>query len=387
MLDALGAATQLGLWTSAVWDISDNEDWSLGLIGVPSAHVPRPPYYAYQLFADHFGPTLLGVSSAPAGVSAYASRNAAGNGTQILYANWNGSDVGVQVQVTGLPASPTAPTFRLPAQSIGAIEVPDTGDAQAWAYAEAERATAVGLQPIAPGTGPATALDGAAGGAGRAVGTNCPKDGGFVCPQTPVTNPAITTAGQNTTMGVAFGAGSNLWGSYSYAASGQTAPTGMATADGTGLHIQGGFVAPVSAAANYMGFGLYYSSSSCLNAAAYTGVRFDFSGSLGGCLLALGGNMSGDTRPADDATRGGCPGTPSTCYGPSADITAQASATADGGAVTIKVPFTQFSGGMPSSSLDPSSLIGIQWQLSAHTGGADAGGCTADFTVSNVQFY
>ena len=392
MLDELGTAIQLGLWTSAVWDISDTEDWSLGLIGVPSAHLPRPPYYAYQLYADHFGPSLIGVSSAPSGVSAYASRNAAGDTTQIVYANWNSADVGVQVQVTGLAAAPAAPTFRLPAQSIGAIEVPDTGDARAWAYAEAERAAAIGPQAIAPGTGPNPGAGGAAGdGAGRAVGTNCPKDGGFVCSRTPATSPAITTAGQNGATGPAFGSGTNLWGSYGYAATGQTAPTGMVTAGGSGLHIQGGFVPPVNPAANYMGFGLYYSGQDCLNAAAYTGVEFQFSGSLGGCLLALGVNFSADTRPADDANRGGCQGTPSTCYGPSADLTARAissaDAGADGGGVTIQVPFTQLGGGMPVSGFDPSDLISLQWQLSARTGGADAGSCTADFTVSNVSFY
>jgi len=393
LLDELGADMQLGLWTSAVWDIGDLDDWSLGLIGLPPGHVPRPAYYAYQLYADHFGPTVLGVSSAPSGVSAYASRNAAGNGTQIVYANWNSADVGVQVQVTGLATAPAAPTFRLPAQSIGAIEVPDTGDAQAWSYGEPQRAAAVGPQPIAAGTGLAPGAGGASGtSAGRAVGTNCPKDGGFVCSRTPASSPAITTAGQNTAMGPAFGSGTNLWGSYSYAASGQTAPTGMATSDGTGLHIQGGFVPPVSAALNYMGFGLYYSSQDCLNAATYTGIQFQFSGSLGGCLLALSANFSADTRPADDPNRGGCAGTPSSCYGPNADLTAKAISSADAGAdagtaTTIKVPFTQLTGGMPSSSFDPRDLISVQWQLSARTGGADAGGCTADFTVSNVSFY
>lgn len=392
MLDELGTAIQSGLWTSAVWDISDLDDWALGLIGLPPDHLPRPPYYAYQLYADHFGPTLIAVSSAPAGLSAYASRNAAGNATQIVYANWNSADVGVEVQVTGLAATPAAPTFRLPAQSMGAIEVPDTGEAHAWIYGEAERVAAIGPQPIAPGTGPVRGGGLAVGeGAGRAVGTNCPKDGGFVCSRTPVTSPVITTAGQNTAMGVTFGAGTNLWGSYSYAAPGQAPPTGMATSDGSGLHIQGGFVPPVSAAANYVGFGLYYSSLDCLNAATYTGIQFQLSGSLGGCLLSLGANFSADTRPADDPSRGGCAGSPSTCYGPSADVTAQAVSSADAaagaGTVTIKVPFTQLTGGMPSNGFDPSDLIGVQWQLSARTGGADAGGCTADFTVSNVSFY
>ena len=55
------------------------------------AHMPRPEYYAYALYAEHFGPTLLTISSAPAGVSAHASRNAADDATEIIVVNWNES--------------------------------------------------------------------------------------------------------------------------------------------------------------------------------------------------------------------------------------------------------------------------------------------------------
>ena len=48
LADALGAAIELGLWTSAVWDISDDEVWALGLIGSAPGHMPRPAYYAYR---------------------------------------------------------------------------------------------------------------------------------------------------------------------------------------------------------------------------------------------------------------------------------------------------------------------------------------------------
>jgi hypothetical protein len=386
LLDALGASVQQNLWTSAVWDISDTDAWSLGLIGLPPAHEPRPAYYANLLFAEHFGPTLAGVTSAPSGVSAYASRNAAGTGTQIVYANWNSGAAGVQVQVTGLPAAPEPPTFVLPAQSIGAIEVPDTGAATAWAYGEPERAAGVGPQPLPVSGGLLAGVP-----AGRAVGTNCPVDGGFVCPTTPASSAVITEAGSNGTAGVQFGSGTNTWGSYTYAAPGQTAPVAAATSDGTGVHIQGGFVPPVSAAANYLGFGLYYAGATCLDASAYTGVQFDFGGSLGACGLAFGANFSGDEYSGDDANRGGCQGSQSTCYPPQADVTAQIAgggAAADGGGgLVVKVPFSKLTAGMPNGSVDPRTIITVQWQLSSPLGGADGGGCTADFTVGNVSFY
>jgi hypothetical protein len=42
---------------------------------------------------------------------------------------------------------------------------------------------------------------------------------------------------------------------------------------------------------------------------------------------------------------------------------------------------------MPNATLDPTMIVDVQWQLSAPTGAADAGGCAASFTVANVAFY
>jgi hypothetical protein len=86
--------------------------------------------------------------------------------------------------------------------------------------------------------------------------------------------------------------------------------------------------------------------------------------------------------------RGGCPPTAANCYGPSADVTARAMAVDGGASATIKVPFSSLSGGMPTATLDPSTILTVQWQLVGPTG-AGAGGvlCAADFTVENVKFY
>ena len=184
---------------------------------------------------------------------------------------------------------------------------------------------------------------------------------------------------------LSFGPAAETWGSYVYAGSGQTPPTGTVTPDGNGIQIAGGFPPGFTASNNYMGLGLYFSSSSCLDASGYQGVKFDFSGDLGGCQLGLGASWSGNLASADDATRGACAGTDATCYGPSADVTSDAlAATTD--APTIKVPFTALAGGMPNDKLDPTTLVDVQWQLSAPAG-AEAYGCTASFTVANVSFY
>jgi hypothetical protein len=108
---------------------------------------------------------------------------------------------------------------------------------------------------------------------------------------------------------------------------------------------------------------------------AYTGIRFDFAGDLGGCALALGSASSGDLDSVVNPGRGGCSAAAGPCYGPSAAVTAPTS--------TVMVPFATLSGGMPVNALDPSTLATVQWQLAPPASGV----CAADFTVSNVAFY
>ncbi len=383
LADGLGTANELGLWTSAVWDISDDDGYALGLIGPAPAHTPRPEYYAYALFAEHFGPTLVDVTSAPAGVKAYASRNQADDTTEIILVNWNQSAAPLAFSVTGLTTAPSPVTFVLPPVSIGAVEIPNHGSAAAWVYSEAQRETGSGPQGLSPGkTAQPTFSDGggqgSGGAAGKTPGTSCAVDGAVVCPQLVLSSPAITTMGASGAAGVVtFGSGATAWQSYSYAAPGQTAPTVALTPDGAGLQITGGFHPPISG--NWAGAGLFFGGSSCIDATMYTGVQFDFAGDLGGCALAFGASFSGDTSPADAPEQGSCPGTDSTCYGPLAPVV-------PGTATTIKVPFSALTAGSPIAKLDPATLVDVEWQLSAPTG-ADGGSCAANFTVENVAFY
>jgi hypothetical protein len=190
-------------------------------------------------------------------------------------------------------------------------------------------------------------------------------------------SPAITTLGQASGTTLTFGTGGNVWSSFSYAASGQTSPTAAVTADGDGIQIRGGFVSPVEADANYMGVGLYFNGASCIDASAYTGVKFDFSGDLGGCSLALGVSFFDDLS-GENGAKGGCPGPSSTCYGPLATVVP--------GTTTVLVPFSSLTGGMPNGSLDPTTVVTVEWQLAGPVG-VDGGSCAADFAVENVAFY
>jgi hypothetical protein len=387
MADSLGAAIELGLWTSAVWDISDTDDWALGLIGTPPAHTPRPEYYAYGLYADYFGPTLVKVTSEPAGVSVYASRNQADDTTDIVVVNWNATATALAFQVTDLTKAPGTATFVLPPVSIAAVEIPDTGAAKAWTYGEAQRRTASAPQSLAAGATVGPAGDGGANaggtdggaGAGTIVGTGCATDGGLVCPEVVASSPTITSMGSTSDAGLFFGAGTDLWGSFTYASTGPTPPTATVTPDGDGFQVSGGSLGPD----DYEGVGLYYDSASCLDVVAYTGLKFDFAGDLGGCVFSVGLTSSDDLSPSNDAVRGACPGT--NCYGPIADETAAALA-ATPSAPTLQVPFASMSGGSPIGAVDPTKIVSMQWQLVAMTDG-DAGGCSANFSVENISFY
>jgi hypothetical protein len=182
LADSLGVAIELGLWTSAVWNISDTDDWSLGLIGPRSSHTPRPAYYAYSLYADHFGPTLAEVTSAPAGVSIHASRNRGDDATEIIVVNWNAAPTALAVLVTGLAGPATrAVTLVAPAVSITAVEIPDNGDAAAWTYGEPQHQSGSGPQglPVSSsgGVGGITDADASVDSAVRPISSStCPTD-------------------------------------------------------------------------------------------------------------------------------------------------------------------------------------------------------------------
>jgi hypothetical protein len=368
MADIVGSSLDLGLWTVAEWDISDSDPYTLGLLALPPAHTPRPEYYAYALYAAHFGPMLIDVTSAPTKVRAYATRNAAGTGTEVIAINWNSASAPLAFQVTGLKTAPPPASFELPALSMAAVTIPDNGAAPtASVYGEAQHAAGVGPQSLAPGTGRVS--DGGARDAGAAS-----SDGPPICPNTKPPSATITTQGTGTGSALTFGPASYRWGSYAYAAPGQPTPVGTATPDGTGIEIVDSF-SPADGGGDYAGVGLYFAGTSCLDASAYTGIRFDLAGDLGGCALALGAASSADLDSVANPGRGGCPSGSGSCYGPAAAVSP--------GATTVMVPFTSLAGGMPVSTLDPSTVVTVQWQLAPPASGS----CSADFTVSNVAFY
>jgi len=378
LADGLGTAIQNDLWTSAIWDMGDDDLWALGLLGPHPLHQPRPEYYAYQLYADHFGPTLVDITQSPANIRAYASRNQADDATDLIIVNWSTSSEPLAIQVTGLVAAPAQTTYTVPGLSISAVDIPDDGPATAWTYSDEQHRAGQGPAALAPGaTAPTDA--------GLPQLTNaCSADASFVCPKVALSSSSITSAGATSGDTLLFGSPPYQWQSYTYGSNGQAAPTATLTSDGTGIAIAGTFVPPVSQ--NWMGAGLYFNGTSCIDGSTLTGVKFDFSGGLGDCTLAVGANFSGDSTSTDAPGRGTCPfSSDSNCYPPMVVVTPPLAL--DGGAAgttTFKVPFASMVSGSPTPKVDPSTILTVQWQLNARSGGP---GCSARFTVENVAFY
>jgi hypothetical protein len=366
--DILGAAQELALRTTALWDISDDESRQYGLIGIPPAHTPRPQYYGYQLFSQYSGPTLLSLASAPANVHVYPTRNLADDSTLAIVVNWSTAAQVLQLSVADLATTPAPVTFTLPGLSIAGIEIPDQGTATAQTYGFAQHAVASGPVALAPGVGPLGETDAGA--------PSDSADAGGQCAQVPLMSSTITSMGRATDTTLTFGPNGSEWISFNYAGPGEIAPTVSVTADGNGFEMKSALVAPLSGSNNFSGFGMYFNSGSCLDASASTGIQFDLSGDLGGCSLRYILLFAQDLSHIDDPGRGHCQDTDAVCRGPWAALTASAG--------TIALPFTSFSGGNPFGSVDPKNLVTMQWEI----GAPDATtGCSADFTIENVKFY
>ena len=160
------------------------------------------------------------------------------------------------------------------------------------------------------------------------------------------------------------------WVSYPYQGM-EPAPTVDASPDGNGIHVVATFEGLVPTSLAYEGVGLSFIGAKCVDGSAWTGIRFDFDGDLGGRQLEVGVTSSDDL----DAKfmHGTCTAGDTKCYGPMIPI--------DPMSGTNSVLFTDLSGGMPSGTLDVTRIVNVQWQLHA------AQNPTADFTITNVTFF
>ena len=119
----------------------------------------------------------------------------------------------------------------------------------------------------------------------------------------------------------------------------------------------------------FLGFGVPLFG--CVDARAFSGVRFTITGDLGTCPLQFG-----LVTQDDNSTMFGGSCTGSVCLGPTSAVLTTG---------TTVLPFTALSGGTPDPLVNPSALNDIQWQLNVPTDGVTAP-CNAHFTITNISF-
>jgi hypothetical protein len=164
-----------------------------------------------------------------------------------------------------------------------------------------------------------------------------------------------------------------------YPIDGSPAPTAT-LADGS-LHVKADI--PIVAKAQYVGVFLQFPS--CVNASAFTGVRFSIRGRYAGCSIQYG---TMDEAHADRSTPAVFASGPRGSYPPQTTLEAgQVGAAAQ----TISVPFTGYTiAGDPPAPLDPNKLTGVFWQFTVPLADNVLDGskaCTADLTIEDVVFY
>jgi hypothetical protein len=175
-----------------------------------------------------------------------------------------------------------------------------------------------------------------------------------------------------------------IGGTFTYA-SPSGAPSAVATVTSAGgWNIK--LTAPGMAMAQYIGVGIYFNGPgdpmgrNCVDGTAYTGVKFDISGTIGGtmCSAQFSNNDSAHADNAADKKGSGGPGV----YAPQAPVTATATVT------TVMMPFVGPTNGSPATAIDKAKLTGVQWQFTvgAATTAAPTD-CAVDITIDNVSFY
>jgi hypothetical protein len=139
---------------------------------------------------------------------------------------------------------------------------------------------------------------------------------------------------------------------------------------------------PGAVHAQYFGVGFTLNGNPegthCLDASAYTGIRFTVSGTLAGsCLFDYAAtdsqheNASVDSRGTGDAT----------AYGPQARVPGPAASPA-----TILMPFSGAgapTGGNPAVAIDETKLTRVHWQFAV----PPASSCAVDILIDDVTFY
>jgi len=172
-------------------------------------------YYAYQLYADHFGPTLVEVTQSPTNVRALPAA------TKRTMRPISSSSIGARCPRPGLSgdgagcgASPA--TYTVPGLSISAVDIPDQGAATAWTTATSSIRPVRGRLHSHPGDCRDRRWP-------SQVGQRLRRRCIFRLSEGRASEPGDTTMGTTSGSTLVFGTAPYQWQSYTYGSNGQAA--------------------------------------------------------------------------------------------------------------------------------------------------------------------
>src|SRR5262249_55488534 len=123
----------------------------------------------------------------------------------------------------------------------------------------------------------------------------------------------------------------------------------------------------------FTGFGLPFHGIQCVDARAYTGIKFTVTGDLGTCSLNLTAIISEDNS-VDNGPAGACRAGSNNCFSPVSGALPLG---------TNVVHFASMTAGSPRTTVDAAAINGVQWNLNVPPAGT-AAPCVASFSISNV---
>ena len=218
----------------------------------------------------------------------------------------------------------------------------------------------------APAGGSAGVPTGGASGA-TATGGTAGAAGADVCDHYPASSEAITDFSDWTAADGSWGDETGLTGgSFTYAATNSSVELAV---ESEVLR-----VTATLAANEYGGFGLWFEH--CLDASAFAGVTFTIGGDTGLSQILFQVQTSQNFPIDTENNRGECTGTwDDGCASNECVLDVPATAT------VTEVTWDLLSGGAPIDGVDPSELLGVQWQFNC----GDAP-CEVNITVDDVAF-
>lgn len=136
-------------------------------------------------------------------------------------------------------------------------------------------------------------------------------------------------------------------------------------------------------AGGYSGYGIYFKDpEKCWDASAYTGgVSVTIGGDLGGGKILFQVQTNSDYPIDTKNSKGACEGTWSSGCGNNTTAALEIAATP----TAIQIPWADINGGSPNAAVDPSEMLGIQFQINCPQDAA--ADCTPNVTIGAISFY